>query len=120
MQYYRKDIFMSELTKDADKVICYIYKEYLERRKSGMSKSEAKRFKMDFYQNIKVLSKWSDDDVSDTLRELHSKEFIKREISGSFSLLDSAITYMENRFKKGLSEVMDFISSLPSIPFPGI
>ena len=115
MQYYRKDIFMSELTKDADKVICYIYKEYLERRKSGMSKSEAKRFKMDFYQNI-----WRDDDVSDTLRELHSKEFIKREISGSFSLLDSAITYMENRFKKGLSEVMDFISSLPSIPFPGI
>lgn len=111
---------MPELTKDADKVICYIYKEYLERRKSGMSKSQAKEFDGNFYRNVKALSKWNSADVSDTLQELHDKELISKNVIGDFELLDSAIAYMENRFKKGLSEVVDFISSLPSIPFPSI
>lgn len=101
---------MPELTKDADKVICCIYKEYLERRKSGISKSEAKEFGGNFYKNIKALSNWSSADMSDTLRELHDKEFIKKNVIGDFSLLDSSVIYMENRFKKGLEEITDFIS----------
>lgn len=107
---------MTELTKDADKVICCVYKEYLERRKSGMSKSQAKEFDGNFYRNVKALSKWNSSDVSDTLQELHNKQYIKKNIIGDFSLLDDAVVYMENRFKNGLSEVMDFISSLP-LPF---
>ncbi|MCX4339961.1 MAG: hypothetical protein OSJ72_09990 [Lachnospiraceae bacterium] len=107
---------MPELTKDADKVICCIYKEYLERRKSGMSKSQAKEFDGNFYRNVKTLSKWNSADVSDTLQELHNRELIKKNVIGDFTLLDSAISYMENRFKNGLSEVVDFISSLP-LPF---
>lgn len=107
---------MTELTKDADKVICCVYKEYLERRKSGMSKSQAKEFDGNFYRNVKALSKWNSADVSDTLQELHNKQYIKKNIIGDFSLLDDAVVYMENRFKNGLSEVMDFISSLP-LPF---
>ena len=47
---------MSGLTKDADKIICCIYKEYLERRKSESSKSEAKEFEANFYG--KPLQKW--------------------------------------------------------------
>lgn len=101
---------MPELTKDADKVICCIYKEYLEKRKSGMSKSEAKEFNGNFYRNIKPLSKWNSADISDTLQELHKKELIKKNVIGDFILLDSAIIYMENRFKKGLEEITDFIS----------
>ena len=107
---------MPELTKDAEKLICCIFKEYLEKRKSGMSKSQAKEFDGNFYLNIKALSKWNSADVSDTLHELHGKKYIKENILGDFSLLDDAIVYMENRFKNGLSEVMDFISSLP-LPF---
>lgn len=107
---------MRELTKDADKVICCIYKEYLEKRKSGISKSEAKKFDGNFYREVKALSKWDSVDVSDTLQELHNKEYIKKNILGNFSLLDSAVVYMENRFKNGLNEVMDFISDLP-LPF---
>ncbi len=101
---------MPELTKDADRVICCIYKEYLERRKSGISKSEAKEFDGNFYKSIKVLSKWNSSDVSDTLRELHEKGLIKQNVLGDFDLLDTAIIYMENRFKKGLDEITDFIS----------
>ncbi len=107
---------MQELTKDADKVICCIYKEYLERRKSGISKSEAKEFDGNFYHNVKALSKWNSADVSDTLQELHDKKYIKKNVWGDFFLLDDSVVYMENRFKNGLSEVMDFISSLP-LPF---
>lgn len=101
---------MLELTKDADKVICCIYKEYLEKRKSGMSKSQAKEFDGNFYRNVKALSKWNDADVSDTLQELHDKKLIFKNVFGDFELLDSAVTYMENRFKKGLEEITDFIS----------
>lgn len=101
---------MLELTKDADKVICYIYKEYLERRKHGISKSEAKEFDGNFYINVKALSNWSSADMSDTIQELHDKGFIKKNVIGDFSLLNSTVIYMENRFKKGLEEITDFIS----------
>lgn len=101
---------MPELTKDADKVICCIYKEYLEKRKSGISKSGAKEFDGNFYRNIKALSKWNSADISDTLQELHDKELIKKNVIGDFDLLDSSIIYMEKRFKKGLEEITDFVS----------
>lgn len=106
---------MRELTKDADKLICCIYKEYLEKRKSGISKPEAKKFDGNFYKDIKALSNWSSQDISDTLEELKKKEYIARNILGEITLTDESIIYMENRFKDGLKEVMDFISSLPLI-----
>ncbi len=101
---------MAELTKDADKLICCIYKEYLEKRKSGVSKSQSKEFDGNFYLNVKTLSRWNSADISDTLQELHDKELIFKNVIGDFELLDSAISYMENRFKKGLEEITDFIS----------
>lgn len=100
---------MKDLTKDADKLICCIYKSYLEKRKNDISKFDAKHFDSDFYKEIKVLSSWQNNDISDTLSELKHADLIKLYIRGSFSLNDSAIIYMENRFKNGLSEITDFI-----------
>ncbi len=101
---------MSGLTKDADKIICCIYKEYLERRKSESSKSEAKEFEDNFYQDIKSIANWDCNDISDTLRELQNAGFLKVYITNDFSINDEAIVYMENRFKNGLAELTDFIS----------
>lgn len=101
---------MQELTKDADKLICSVYKSFLEKRKAGESKSNAKRFNSNFYQGIKALSSWSQSDISDTLKELKNAGFIKLFIHGSFELNNDAIIYMENRFVNGLSDVTDFIS----------
>lgn len=101
---------MADLTKDADKLICCIYKEYLEKRKSGNSKSDAKEFESDFYLSIKSISDWNSDDISDTLQELKNAGFLKMYITNDFSLNDEAIIYMENRFKNGLAELTDFIS----------
>lgn len=42
--------------------------------------------------------------------------FIKIYIDGSFKITKELVIYMENRFKNGLNEVMDFISNLP-LPF---
>lgn len=103
-----------ELTKDADKLICCIYKEYLEKRKSGNSKVDSKNFSSDFYKNIKVISSWNSADISDTLRELKTAGFIKLYLHGSFVLNDNAIIYMENRFKAGITEVTKYIADLVS------
>lgn len=39
----------TELTKDAQKLVALLYKSYLERRKSGMSKANAKFFEPSEY-----------------------------------------------------------------------
>ena len=99
-----------QLTKDADKLSCNVYKSYLSQRKNGISKISTKQFSSDFYAEISALSSWSDDDIDDTLDELKRAGFIKKYIDGGFQLQDDFIIYMENRFKNGLAEVTDFIA----------
>lgn len=99
-----------QLTKDGDKLVCLIYKSYLEKRKSGLSKSDSKYFDYDFYKKIPAISNWLDDDIFNTLQELKNASFIKLYIDGGFLIQDSFIIYMENRFKNGLAEITDFIS----------
>lgn len=107
---------MQELTKDADKMLCCLYKEYLQRVKLGSSKSTSRRFKMEYTKSDPVLSQWHEDDICITRNELKRNGLLNVQTSGNFELTDNAISYMENRFKNGLSEVMDFISNLP-LPF---
>ncbi len=106
-----KRIFM-ELTKDADKMICCIYKTFLQRRKNGMAKSEARRFDDDYFSTDEKLSIWPDGDISDTFLEIGRAKLIQIYIGGNFDLTDQGIIYMENRFKNGFIEVGDFISLL--------
>lgn len=40
------------LTNDADKLACIVYKQYLHMRNDGMSKANAKHFNHNFYTNI--------------------------------------------------------------------
>lgn len=103
---------MLEITNDANKMLCCIYKSYLQQRKDGVPKSDAKRFESDFFHHDSKLSSWHDDDISDTLLELANCHLIKIYIGGNFDLTNEAIICMENRFKKGLSEVIDTISKL--------
>lgn len=99
-----------QITKDADRFLCEIYEEYLYRRKSGISKSDAKRFSTpeelveDFMQGTLP------QDIRDGIQELYELGLVKRFVTGTFSLDDTAIIYMENRFKNGLKEVADFIT----------
>lgn len=103
---------MPELTKDADKLSCCIYKQYLEKRKSGKSKFDSKNFYDNFYVNDKHIGDWIPDDVQETLLELHKAKYLRLDIAGNFILEDTMIIYMENRFKNGLLEVLDILSKV--------
>lgn len=110
---------MSEITlsKDADYLICVIYKYYLELHDNGISKSEAKNF-----ENIEIVHSlvpdWSLDDINDTCLELSNNGLLikqKKYISehyDRFSLSDVGIVYMENRFSNKLNKLIDYISKL--------
>ena len=52
------------------------------------------------------------------MNELQRIGFIKKGFDRKFVLCDEAIIYMEGRFKRGLSDVADFLSKLLSaLPF---
>ena len=99
-----------ELTKDTDMILCQIYKEYLNRLRLDIPKIQAKEFRdpetlvNDFLQGTRP------DDVAEAIFELHKINFVEAYLDASFMLKKDAIIYMENRFKKGLIEVTDFIA----------
>jgi hypothetical protein len=109
-------MFEKPITKDANLMLCTLYKAYLEKRKAGTSKADAKYFG----NHVKIQEQYfpdiSPDDVDETLRELWRSKFIDaRGYDGHVcysTLTDDAIIYMENRFKRGLSEVIETIAAL--------
>lgn len=101
-----------EITKESEKIICCIYKIYLERRKKGVSKSEAVKFEDNFYKYDKHLLKFSECDVDDCLQELNENKYIRMNIIGEITLENSTIVYMENRFKNNFKTLVDFIVDL--------
>ena len=99
-----------ELTKETDKLLCKIYAEFLSRRKSGSSRSSAKLFSSPEQLACEFLQETHPDDIHDCIQELRKIGFVRCYVTGDFCLEDSAIIYMENRFKNGLKEVTDFIT----------
>ena len=99
------------LTKDADKLICLIYKEFLDRRKSGTPKRQAKDFaEPDEWPSS--FSEFDEYDMADTLSELKKAGFLKLYIHGGFQLEDRGIIYMEQRFPNGLAQVVDWLCKI--------
>lgn len=106
------------LTKEADKLICLIYKDYLNRRESGMSKSSAKSYaeRSDWPESL--TEGFSDDDVRDTLRELKNNGLTRNYLYGGFALTDQGIVYMEQRFPDGVAQILDWLGKIKGIvPF---
>lgn len=101
-----------QLTRDTDKMFCLIYEEYLNRRKAGGPKSSAIRFNHPEALQSEFLQGIHEDDIFSAVCELDQKGLITRYIDGSFLLLDDGIIYMENRFKNGLKELLEYISIL--------
>lgn len=96
------------LSKDADKTLCLIYKEYLSRRKNNVCKADASLFNSSKFEEL--FPDVNMRDFMSDLTELKNNDFIKLYIEGSFILTSNAIIYMENRFKNGLVELTDFIA----------
>lgn len=99
-----------DLTKDAEKLIVIIYKQYLSRRKQGVSKFNAVDFEIEEVLCLDKVTNWTEDDIEDTLSELHEQDLIEMDLANNFSLTTKGIVYLENRFKNNLVEVSDFIA----------
>lgn len=100
---------MAELTKNAYKILCIAYKQYLERTET-MKENDARFIHADFYQNEKAVKNLSSRDIFTYVRELQKSGFCKSFQDGSFKLTSEAIAHMENRFKNGLKDVVDVIT----------
>lgn len=102
-----------KLTKDADALICLIYKYYLELHDIGFSKADAKILgsSEEILQNI--IPEWTFNDVDDTLRELDRAGLLSilyaEDICYEVILNDEAIIYMENRFSKKINDIIKYI-----------
>lgn len=104
------------MTKDADQMLCCLYREYLNRIKAGSSKTSARAFTAEYAESDDILSKWHPDDFCTTRNELKRAGYLDVNIIGNFRLNDAAISYMENRFKNNIKELTDFISKFPFLP----
>lgn len=108
-----------KLTKDADALVCLLYKEYCQKRKDGVSKLYAKMFSGSEEIQKTIAPKWSFEDVNEICNELSRVSFLKclhgDGIVQHCSLTDDAIIYMENRFKDGLDSVLDYLAKIRNI-----
>lgn len=103
---------MDELTIETKKILCLVYKEYIDRKKNGINRESAKLFNSNFYEDISQLSKYSKDDINSFTEELLKADYIEKYIDGSFELQNKAIIILENRFKNNAKEVLNFLTSL--------
>lgn len=106
----------TKLSRDADALICLIYKYYLESRNNGISKSNAKLLGSSEDINKNIAPMWSFDDIEDTCRELDRSNLLliqyADDICYNVIINDEAIVYMENRFKDKIKNVLDYINKI--------
>lgn len=99
-------MFEKDISLNAYKLLCLIYKEYLIRCDT-LPKEAAGEF-LDIPETVYEYIKESD--CYEYLVELKDNGLIKMSVDGSFELKNSAIVVMENRFKKGFFDVAEFLS----------
>ena len=108
-----------KLTKDADALVCALYRSYLEKRNQGQSKADAKWTGSASKIQNEIVPRWTLPDVEETCWELKRAGFLKTLDADNTvydsSLTDESIIYMENRFKNGLSEFLGYLEQIKSI-----
>jgi hypothetical protein len=108
-----------ELTKDADVLICLVFKSYSEKRSNGLSKTLSNDFGDSETFHKAFVPKWHIDDVYDICAELHRADLMYYMwASGIFlesRLTDNGIIYMENRFERNITKLLDYIKKLPFV-----
>lgn len=105
---------MDDLTRDAQKLLALMYRDYLAKRKAGQSKESAKQVGDIETVQSNLLPSSSADDVLETCRELDRSNYLQVYYADNTIyhawLSDRAIIVMENRFKNNISTVLDFLS----------
>ncbi|SEA50160.1 hypothetical protein SAMN04515656_11230 [Eubacterium aggregans] len=106
----------TQLTRDADTLLCLMYKQYKESRNSGISKRNAKHLGScdDIHSNLPL--SWSVSDVFETCCELSRCDFLVCTFADDTVydswLSDAGIIYMESRFKNNLNSLLEYITKI--------
>ena len=113
-----------ELNKDGDALICLIYKRYCECRKDGKSIEESAFMGDDTDIQKTCCPKWPLDDVTHWCWYLKKQGLLNvmpgEDHANDVSLNDDGIYYMENRFPKGVSQVIEVLSKIAGFVTPWI
>lgn len=107
------------MTKEADYLLCVLYREYKSRRADGKSRSDSSDFGSS--QNVfnNFFAEWDLEDIDDTLRELHRLGYVKCLFADdtvyNFSMTTEGIASMEQRFANKMTNLLDTIVKLKSL-----
>jgi len=108
-----------QLTKDADALICLLYKQYCQNLKDGVPKIQAKMFGSSEDIQKAITPQWTLENIDETCRELSRSGllhcFYADDMVYQAWLTDTGIIYMENRFKDGLKSVLEYLNKIRSI-----
>ncbi|OAB35673.1 hypothetical protein PMSD_11715 [Paenibacillus macquariensis subsp. defensor] len=112
----------ARLTKEADALLCLLYKDYLDKRQDGVPKSQAKFLGGSTDIQERLVTKLSLQDTDETCWELHRSNMLYcqsgNNVACLIQLTDDGIIFMENRFKDGLTSVLDHLGKIKGlIPF---
>ncbi|MDT2660664.1 hypothetical protein P7E02_12345 [Enterococcus hulanensis] len=113
---------MDNLTNDAKFLLSKMYEKYIEKRKKGYIKKDAKSFGNLEKVHSEIMSEWPIEDVLSTLLELRANEFIIGTPASTtmfhIQITNIAIAMLEKTFKDKVEDVLDFAAKIKSaIPF---
>lgn len=109
------------MTKDAEYLLCILYKEYTERRNEGKSKNESSYFGSSKNVLETFFGECELEDLDHTLWELSRLKYVHCFNADNtiyqFYLTPMGIEYMENIYKNKFDKLIDRIAKLKSIIF---
>ena len=104
----------ARLTKDADKLLAMIYRNYLDKRKDGVDRDVAKRLGSSQTLKETLSLPYSLGDVDSFCMELHDLGYLHVLPADNTvyhaSLTNAGIARLENRFTDGLKSVVEFLT----------
>lgn len=103
-----------ELTRDSAVLLSEMYDDFKNRRKSGSSREEARRFLPFFWKDMKKLSNYTDEDIRACIQELKRKGIVEADILGNATLTDDGISFSELKLKRFLKEVFGIVTGSAS------
>ncbi len=105
-----------KLSKDSDRLICILYKEYMQKRKSGTDKFMASILGSAIKIKENLMPDESVEDISQTCWALHDEGLLNvcpgDNIAYEVAITEDGVIYMENRFPKGLKQLLEYMKSL--------
>ena len=100
------------LTKDADKLLTAMYREYRSRRKAGFPRDAAAEFEPSSWGGKAPFSSWIPGDLESAVHELSSSGMISEDILGYIELKQGAIADLENANIERLEKLFDKTSEI--------